>query len=203
MEAGNKVKIESEPISDVENIPQHHQIRMLTWLGEWNIFKRTLKSAALCSGTDSAVKLAEKLAKGYDLYELEESDPILVKRATALSRRLHAQLTLFLINTVGPQQALLESGLEDDEDGVAPLVRLVKHFEYTTKDLRIMELHDKWTHEVLQPAEHPALLYTRLLAMQRRFIAFGENLTLANMCKKFVTSVQERDGKLETVPYTT
>ncbi len=71
----------------------------------------------------------------------QQSDPKLTKTAEMQSRKLHAQLTLSLIHTVGPQQALLESGVEDDEDGTMALSRLIKHFEYTTKELRFLELH--------------------------------------------------------------
>ncbi len=201
METGgeqSKAKLEAmeAPMKETNavNIP-HQQIRMVEWLGEWDLFKRTLRSAALCSGTDSAVKLAEKLAKNQKLKDLNASDPNLVKSGAAQSRRLHAQLTLSLVNTAGPQQALLESGLEDDEDGVAMLVRLVKHFEYTTKELRIQELYSKWTHEALQPGEHPSLLHTRLLNVQRQLNTLGESLTQASMNKIFVSAVQG-DGKL-------
>ncbi len=105
---------------------------------------------------------SEKLAKGQEQHELEVSDPTLIKMAAVQSRRLHAQLTLSLVNSVGPQQALLESGFEDDEDGIMALTRLIKHFEYTTKGLRVLELHEKWQRETLQTEEDPSLLYTRL-----------------------------------------
>ncbi len=151
-------------------------IRMVEWSGDWDIFKRTLRSTALCSGTDSAVRLAEKLAKGQKLTDIQTTSPDLIKRGVAQSRRLHAQLMLSLIKTAGPQQALLESGFEDDEDGVAIMTRLIKHFEYTTKELRALELHSKWARETLQPGEHPSLLYTRLLGLQRQLAALGEDL---------------------------
>ncbi len=169
-------------------------IRMVEWLGDWDLFKRMLRSAALCSGTDSAVRLAEKLAKGRQLKDLKAAEPNLVALGAAQSRRLHAQLTLSLVKTVGPQQALLESGFEDDEDGVAVMVRLVKHFEHTTKELRAHELHSKWAREILQPDEHPSLLYTRLLSIQRQLATLGEDLTQSNMVKKLVTAIQEGDG---------
>ncbi len=142
------------------------------------------------------MRMAEKLAKGQEQHELEVSDPALMKMAAVQSRRLHAQLTLSLMNTVGPQQALLESGFEDDENGVMALTRLIKHFEYTTKELRVLELHEKWQRETLQTGEDPSLLYTRLLSLQRQLSSLGESFTHTSLVKKYVASVQEGDGKL-------
>ncbi len=123
-----------------------------------------------------------------------QDDPF--QTAEMQSRKLHVQLTLSLIHTVGPQQALLESGVEDDEDGTMALARLIKHFEYTTKELRILELLEKWQRETLRTGEDPSLLYTKLLNLQRQLSSLGEDFTNTSLIKKFIASVQEGDGKL-------
>ncbi len=53
------MEIESGHITmEGEGMPQHNQIIMVSWSREWDLFKGTLKSAALCSSTDNTVKLA-------------------------------------------------------------------------------------------------------------------------------------------------
>ncbi len=103
---------------------------------------------------------------------------------------------LSLIDTRGAQQALLESGEEDDEDGVATWVKLVKHFEFATKGLRARELHAQWASETLKTGEHPALLHARLVSVQRQMARLGETLTDNNLTEKFISAVQQGDGRL-------
>ncbi len=100
---------------------------------------------------DSAIKLAEKLAKEKDLATLMKEEETTTREGLAQSSRLQAKLVLCLIDTVGAQQALLDNGDEEDEDGISTWVRLVKHFELTTKGLRARELHSQWAHETLKP----------------------------------------------------
>ncbi len=92
--------------------------KTVTWKGDWDLFKRKFRAAARLSGTDSAIKLAEKLVRGEDLATLVKEDDKLTREGLAQSSKLQAKLVLSLIDTVGAQQALLESGEEGDEDGV-------------------------------------------------------------------------------------
>ncbi len=82
MEAGDSFDTKT---IEAGNMTQQH-IRTVPWTGEWNVFKRTLRAAALCSGTDSAVRMAEKLARGQTQHELEMSDPKLTKTADTTGR---------------------------------------------------------------------------------------------------------------------
>ncbi len=51
--------------------------KTVSWKGDWDLFKRKFRAAARLSGMDSAIKLAEKLAKGEDLATLvKEGDEI-------------------------------------------------------------------------------------------------------------------------------
>ncbi len=72
----------------------------------------------------------------------------------------------------------------------------MKHFEFTTKGLRARELHSQWARETLKPGEHPALLHARLVSVQRQMARLGEVLTDNNLIEKFITGVQEGDGRL-------
>ncbi len=170
--------------------------KAVAWKGDWDLYKRQFRAAARLNGMENAIKLAEKLAKGQDFAVLLKQEEEETRQALAQSSRLQARLVLSLIGTVGPQQALLGSGDDDDEDGVATWARLVKHFEYTTKGLRARELHAQWARDTLKPGEHPALLHARLVSIQRPLMRLGEVLTDNNLTEKFITAVQEGDGRL-------
>ncbi len=164
-------------------------LRTVTWRGDWDLFKQEFMAAAECSGTHNAVELAERLAEGEKLEALEETDKSLVREGLAESHRLKTQLTLSLITTEGAQQALLQCGLRQDKNGIEAWMRLVKHFELTAKGLRSQELHTKWEAEALRPGEHPELLYVRLLTLQRKLAALGDELSEDNLTRKFLAAV--------------
>ncbi|MCP4993046.1 MAG: hypothetical protein GY934_04555, partial [Gammaproteobacteria bacterium] len=170
--------------------------KTVAWKGDWDLYKRQFRAAARLSGMEHAIKLAERLAKGGDLKALIKEDENMAQKALAQSSMLQARLVLGLIGTVGPQQALLGSGDEEDDDGIATWARLVKHFEFTTKGLRARELHAQWARERLQSGEHPALLHARLVYIQHRMTRLDEILTDNNLVEKFITAVQEGDGHL-------
>ncbi len=170
--------------------------KTVAWKGDWDLYKRQFRAAARLSGMEHAIKLAERLAKGGDLKALIKEDENMAQKALAQSSMLQARLVLGLISTVGPQQALLGSGDEEDDDGIATWARLVKHFEFITKGLRARELHAQWARERLQSGEHPALLHARLVSIQRRMTRLDEILTDNNLVEKFITAVQEGDGHL-------
>ncbi len=171
-------------------------LRTVVWRGDWDLFKEEFGAAAEISGTSHAIQLAERLAKGEEMETLEEADKHLVRIGLAESRRLKTQLTLSLITTEGAQQALLRSGLQSDNDGVGAWIRLVKHFEYTATGLRIQELYAKWEDESLRVGEHPELLYTRLLVLQRQLPALGDGLSQDNLARKFLAAVRKGDEQM-------
>ncbi len=176
----------------MEAVSGYEPFKMVTWKGVWDLFKRKFKAAARLSGMGRAIKLAEKLAEGQDLAVLMKEAELLTKEGLAQSSRLQAKLMLCLIDTVGAKQAFLESGEDNDKDGVGVWTRLVRHFEFATKGLRARELHHQWARETLQPGEHPA----RLVSVQRQMARIGEVLTDNNLIEKFVTVVQEGGGHL-------
>ncbi len=174
----------------------YNPTKTVAWKGDWDLFKRQFKAAAKLSGIDNAIKVGEKLAKDEDLKIHTEEDPKLMKWAQKESPMLHARLVLALSDTIGAQQALIESGIENDEKGIGVWTRLVKHFEFSTKRLRTRELHTQWARETLKPGERPTLLHARLVSLQRQMAALGEILSDENLAEKFITGVEEGNKTL-------
>ncbi len=199
MEAMNGYEIKEEEVmmqKCAAECTKPANIRTVTWRGDWDLFKEEVYAAAEISGTTNAIDLAERLARGEEMKNIETTDWNLVKTGKNESRRFKTQLTLSLIITQGAQQALLRSGIQNDKDGIGAWTCLVKHFEYTATGLRIQELHAKWEGESLKAGEHPELLYVRLIALKRQLAALGDALSEDNLTMKFLAAVRKGDEQL-------
>ncbi len=188
MEADYGYKVKTKETGTLEGARPANP-RTVVWRGDWDIFKEEFIAAAECSGTGSAVELAERLAVGEELENLTKHNNELVQKGRAESRRLKTQLSLSPIATQGAQQMLVRGGLERDMDGVDTWMRPVNHFEYTAKGHRTRELHTRWEGETLQPGEHPGLLYIRLVTLQRQLAPLGDDLSQNNLTRKFLAAL--------------
>ncbi len=111
--------------------------RSILWNGDWNHWKRGFKAMACLNGLAEAVEVAEIIANGAqelpikadgDEGEQPQIDSKLLNKTTSQTRKLGAVLTLSLMISTGVQHSIIIKELEDDEDGIAGWIALVRHF---------------------------------------------------------------------------
>ncbi len=94
------------------------------------------------------------------------------------------------------------SAMEQNEDGT--YANAIQQYRSTQIggsgwDLEILLEFLTHVYETRKPREtlrHPALLYARLVSVQRQMAMLGEVLTDNNLTEKFITAVQEGEGRL-------
>ncbi len=181
---------------------------MVHWQNDWNKFKRIFKATGQLNGIAEALRYGEFLANEANIEKakLEISDEIAAKvenvthsdtlkrKALEQSPKLVALLTLAMANSVGAQQSIVMDELENDEDGVTAWAKLIKHFEQSTKEVRVEHLLHQWENDTLRPGEHPDELYGRLMATKRRLEKHGEVISDTNLTRRFVSAIERQEG---------
>ncbi len=179
-----------------QNSYKSMNVKVVPWEGNWEKFKRLFKVYGRICGVSEATKAGELKANEMASMKAEAGAPCPWKemgdefnaRVKQQSPRLAAMLTLSLINTVGVQQAILNDELENDEDGVRAWSLLFKQFELSTQDLKTDELYCEWDAEALRPSEHPAILHSRLVSIQRKLARLNEQVSDKNLIRRFIFS---------------
>ncbi len=185
-----------------QNSYKSMNVKVVPWEGNWEKLKRLFTAYGRMCGVSEALKAGElkanemandKTETGAP-YPWEEKEDEFNERVTEQSPRLAAMLTLSLINTVGVQQAILNDELENDEDGVRAWSLLIRQFELSTQDLKTDELYREWDDETLKPSEHPAILHSRLVSIQRKLARLNEQVTNKNLVRRFISAIERQRG---------
>ncbi len=170
--------------------PPTGKTTFIGWGGEWTSFRKRFKAAANLNGVRDALKAGELSASD----EETKIDAGLQKKATLQSERLAALLILSLEPTKGPQRSIVvNTSVEEEEDGVLMWARLVRHFEKSTREIRLAALLQEWEGETLGVEEHPDELHGRLVAMNSKLASLGEGYSEAKLLTRFVSAI-ERSG---------
>ncbi len=76
--------MEAEDVYKMTNAEDGFQTaKSAPWKGDWDLYKREFKVVAKINGMDSAIKLAEKLARGEELAALKKTDEELTRKGLA------------------------------------------------------------------------------------------------------------------------
>ncbi len=163
---------------------------MVGWRGEWTSSRKRFKAAANLNGVGDALRAGELKAND----EEKHMDEGLRKKATLQSERLAALFILSLESTKGPQRSIIvNTSAKEEEDGVLLWARLIKHFEKSTREIRLATLLQEWESETLGVEEHPDEFHGCLIAMNSKLTSLGEGYSEAKLLTRFVSGV-ERSG---------
>ncbi len=144
-----------------------------SWKGDWSSFKQRFRAAGNLNGIREALRAGELLASG-DAAQKEEDIKTGVEKLAHQSEKLAALLVLALEPTKGPQRSLVINVKAGEEDnGVQMWANLIKHFETSTREVRIASLLQQWEKEELRPSEHPDELHGRLTATNSKLVKPG------------------------------
>ncbi len=72
---------------------------------------------------------------------------------------------------------------------------LIKHFETSTREVRIASLLQHWEREDLDPSEHPDELYGRLTNINSKPEGLGEGHTDTKLLMRFVSAIERGGGE--------
>ncbi len=73
-------------------------------------------------------------------------------------------------------------------------MKLIMHFEHSTQEVRVENLLHRWENEILLANEHPDQLYGRLCLMKKRLEKLGENISEANLTRRFVSAIEKEEN---------
>ncbi len=174
---------------------------MTAWQGDWASFKRRLKAAGILNGIQEAMQMGDTLAsKGaIPMKNQEEEVEKWNKKLVQQSERLAALLLLSLESTKGPQQSLvINRSMGTEENGVLMWADLVRHFEKSSKELRMSALQKEWERNTLKAGEHPNELYGRLVTINSKMEGLGGGYTAEQLKMRFVAAIEEREDGMYT-----
>ncbi len=161
------------------------------WQGDWASFKRRFKAVSILNGTQEAMRVGEALAsKGAvpietTKVEMDERNEKLEQQ----SERLAAMLLLSLEGTKGPQQSLVINryvGMEEND--ILMWADLIRHFEMSSREVRMSALQKEWEKSTLEAGEHPNELYGRLIATSSKLKGLNAGYTREQLMIRFVTA---------------
>ncbi len=170
---------------------------MTAWRGDWASYKRQLKAIGILNDVRDALKLGETTAskERVPMEDLKDELGKWDEKMVQQSERLGALLLLSLDSTKGPQQSLVvnrSAGMEDN--GVLMWADLVRHFERSSKEVRVSVLQKDWEQNTLAAGEHQNELYGRLVATNSKLKGLGVGYTDEQLKMRFVAAIEGQDS---------
>ncbi len=172
---------------------------IIAWQGDWESFKRRLKATGILNGTKKAMQKGEELAvkqKTQSKIVKEEADDW-NENLVDQSERLAAILLLALEGTKVPQQSIvINRSVGTESNGIQMWADLIKHFEMSSREVRMSALLKEWERCTLKEGEHPNELYGKLTAINSKLEALNAGHTCDQLKMRFVSVIeQDESGK--------